>query len=197
MLNCKICKNDAYCGGQMGAEDPAGCKEFEAAEVDKRSALDALKELIRNVDEIKAIVNVRDIPRYNSVQKYPYAKVEYVNYEDYSWRHIEANQYQELASRTMNKDLKPSEQGKHALHGMVGEIGEIHSIYQKRYQGHEFDEEHAKKELGDLLWFIAEYCTAHNWRLSDIMRMNIEKLYARYPEGFDADHSLNRAEGDI
>lgn len=124
------------------------------------------------------------------------------NYEHYSsnercWLLVRANQYQKLASRTMNKDLKPSDQGKHALHGMVGEIGELHSIYQKRYQGHEFDEMHAKKELGDLLWFIAEYCTAHDWKLSDIMRMNIEKLYARYPEGFDADHSLNRAEGDI
>lgn len=105
--------------------------------------------------------------------------------------------YQKLAARTINKDLTWKQQGKHALHGMVGEIGELHSIYQKKYQGHPFDEEHAKKELGDLLWFIAEYATAHGWSLRDICQMNIEKLKARYPDGFEADKSLHRKEGDI
>ena len=54
-----------------------------------------------------------------------------------------------------------------------------------------------KKEFGDLLWFIAEYCTAQGWSLDDIMRMNIDKLKARYPEGFEEDKSFHRAEGDI
>lgn len=107
------------------------------------------------------------------------------------------NEYQRLAARTMNHNLSAREQEKHALYGMAGELGELHGIYQKVYQGHEFDMEHAKKELGDLLWFIAEYCTAWRWNLEDIMQMNIDKLRARYPDGFDADHSLHRAEGDI
>ena len=106
-------------------------------------------------------------------------------------------EYQELAARTINKDLTPKGQGTHSLHGMVGEIGELHSIYQKRYQGHVFDEEHAKKELGDLMWFIAEYCTAHNWSLEDICQMNIDKLQARYPDGFDTDRANNRENGDV
>ena len=110
---------------------------------------------------------------------------------------MRANEYQVLASRTMNHDLSWKEQGKHALHGMVGEIGDLHSIYQKKYQGHPFDEDHAKKELGDLLWFIAEYCTAHGWSLEEIMQMNIDKLRARFPEGFEVDKSLHRKEGDI
>lgn len=107
------------------------------------------------------------------------------------------NEYQNLAERTINNRLIPHEIGMHALHGMVGEIGELHSLYQKVYQGHEFDEDHAKKELGDLMWFIAEYCTANRWNLDDIMELNIEKLKARYPEGFDTEHSLHRAENDI
>lgn len=110
---------------------------------------------------------------------------------------ITANEYQKLASRTMNVELEWKDQGKHALHGMVGEIGELHSIYQKKYQGHPFNEEHAMKELGDLLWFIAEYCTAHDWDLAEIMWMNINKLCERYPDGFEADRSLHRKEGDI
>ena len=107
------------------------------------------------------------------------------------------NEYQQLAARTINTSLKYNEQGKHALHGMVSEIGELHGIYQKCYQGHSFDEDHAKKELGDLMWFIAEYCTAHNWKLEDICQMNIDKLMNRYPSGFDSGRSLHREAGDI
>lgn len=108
------------------------------------------------------------------------------------------NEYQKLASRTISTKMSPADKEMHALHGMVGEIGELHSIYQKIYQGHmEKNDEHYKKELGDLLWFIAEYCTAFNWNLEDIMQMNIDKLLKRYPNGFDEQHSLHRAKGDI
>ena len=111
-----------------------------------------------------------------------------------------ANEYQKLAARTMDKQLPMYQQELHSLHGMVGEVGELHSIYQKVYQGHQTTKEsieHRKKELGDLLWFIAEYCTCNGWELEDIMQMNIDKLKARYPDGFSANKSLNRKEGDI
>lgn len=108
-----------------------------------------------------------------------------------------ANEYQKLASRTIDESMEKVQIEHHALHGMVGEIGELHSLYQKIYQGHGFDEEHAKKELGDLLWFVAEYCTANGWDLEDVMQLNIEKLKARYPDGFEKEKSLHRAEGDI
>ena len=107
------------------------------------------------------------------------------------------NEYQELAARTINQKLGPLQMTFHALHGLSGEVGEIHSLYQKTYQGHEFTEEHMKKEFGDLLWFIAEYCTAMGWELEDVARDNIEKLMARYPEGFETERSLHRKEGDI
>lgn len=110
---------------------------------------------------------------------------------------MEIFEYQNLAYRTVNYDLTWKELEKHALYGMVSEIGELHGIYQKTYQGHEFNEEHAKKELGDLMWFIAEYCTAHAWKLDDICQMNVDKLKNRYPDGFEADKSLHRKEGDI
>lgn len=107
------------------------------------------------------------------------------------------NEYQALAERTINKNLNDFGKCHHALHGMVGEIGEIHSLYQKIYQGHSMDNEHLKKEVGDLLWFIAEYCTSMGWNLEDVMQLNIDKLKARYPEGFDEEHSLHRVAGDI
>lgn len=107
------------------------------------------------------------------------------------------SEYQLLASRTINKELELKEQEMHALHGLVGEIGELHSLYQKVYQGHEFDKHHAMSELSDMLWFVAEYCTAMDWNLDDVMQYNIDKLIARYPDGFESDKSLHRAEGDI
>ena len=107
------------------------------------------------------------------------------------------NEYQELAARTINPTLYPEQQAYHALHGMVGEIGELHSLYQKSYQGHVIDKTHLKKELGDLLWFVAEYATAMGWPLEEVAQLNIDKLKARFPEGFEVNKSLHRKEGDI
>lgn len=107
------------------------------------------------------------------------------------------NEYQKLAARTINNQLYDYEVEQHALHGMVGEIGEIHSIYQKTFQGHDFDWTHLKLEIGDLLWFIAEFCTAQGWSLDDVMSMNIDKLVNRFPDGFKAEESINRMKGDI
>ena len=107
------------------------------------------------------------------------------------------NEYQRLARRTMNPALSHEETSRHALHGMCAEVGEIHSLYQKFYQGHEMDAEHVKKEVGDLLWMVAEFCTVNGWKMSDVAQMNIDKLKARYPAGFAAENSLHRAEGDV
>ena len=107
------------------------------------------------------------------------------------------NEYQELAARTIRGDIGASARAVHALHGMVSEVGELHGVYQKVYQGHKFDREHAKKELGDLMWFVAEYAGAMGWTLEEVAQANVDKLRARYPEGFDAAHSLHRAEGDV
>ena len=85
----------------------------------------------------------------------------------------------------------------HAVFGMCSEAGEVAGIFQKVYQGHDVDGEHLKKELGDVLWMIAEACTAAGFKMSDVMAANIEKLQKRYPEGFDSEHSLHRADGDV
>lgn len=107
------------------------------------------------------------------------------------------NRYQVLAARTINKELSYHEKRNHAVFGIASEAGEISGILQKEYQGHKIDEVHLMKECGDLLWFIAELCTTCGYDLDTVMKMNIAKLRARYPEGFDEEHSLHRAEGDI
>ena len=99
---------------------------------------------------------------------------------------ISPNEYQQLAMRTCSI---PNEQKRDMLmHAVLGLASEA---------GHPVDPEHLEKELGDCLWMIAEACTALDWNMEDVMRLNIEKLRARYPDGFDADHSLHRQPGDI
>jgi len=104
------------------------------------------------------------------------------------------NEYQKMASRTINTEFGAEGVEQHALHGLAGEVGEIHSIYQKSFQGHKIIDTQIKFEIGDLLWFIAELCTCYGWDLEDVMEMNIRKLKKRYPNGFESERSINREE---
>lgn len=107
---------------------------------------------------------------------------------------MEMNEYQHLAARTINTGLNIDQQRAHALHEMSAEVGEIHGVYQKFFQGHDVNENDLRLEVGDLLWGIAEFCTAQGWALEDVARANIDKLRKRYPDGFDAEKSLHREE---
>ena len=107
------------------------------------------------------------------------------------------NDYQDLAARTINHRLRDHEILDHALHGLTAEVGELHGLYQKMYQGHLIDLAHVQKEVGDILWMVAELCTAYGWDLEAVAQINIDKLKARYPDGFDAQRSLHRKAGDL
>lgn len=107
------------------------------------------------------------------------------------------SEYQKLASRTMSSTMSAYEQIRHGVFGLCSEAGEVAGLFQKQYQGHDIEPEHLKKELGDCLWMIAEICTSNNWSLDEVMQINIDKLIARYPNGFESERSLHREEGDI
>lgn len=104
------------------------------------------------------------------------------------------DEYQRLARRTQNPDLTDAQRLHHALHGLASEVGEIHGLFQKFYQGHEIDDEELVKELGDLLWFVAELADARAWCLGVVAERNILKLERRYPGGFDSERSIHRQE---
>lgn len=108
-----------------------------------------------------------------------------------------ANEYQELAMRTCSVTDDEEDMLYHAVFGLNSEAGEVAGIFQKHFQGHEVKREHLLKELGDCCWMIAEACTALDSTLEEVMRINIDKLKARYPEGFDPERSLHRKEGDV
>lgn len=84
------------------------------------------------------------------------------------------------------------------LMGLNGEAGEAIDILKKHlFQGHELDTAHMAKELGDVAWYLAASANAIGYDLETIMQMNVDKLKARYPDGFDAEHSLHRNQDDI
>ena len=82
--------------------------------------------------------------------------------------------------------------------GMSGEVGEFNDII-KKWIFHEadLDQEHLKKELGDIMWYIALICNAFKWSLDDVMQTNVNKLMNRYPDGFDTDKANHRKSGDV
>lgn len=114
---------------------------------------------------------------------------------------LTVNEYQQLAMRTCPVELRREMDDQSILHGLMGlngEAGEAIDISKKAmFQGHDLDVEHLAKELGDVAWYLAVTANAIGYSLDDIFRMNIEKLKARYPDGFDTEKSTNRVEGDI
>ena len=88
------------------------------------------------------------------------------------------------------------------LLGISAEAGEFTEVVKKIFlQGKPYTEEnvfHMKRELGDIMWYLAQACMALDITFDEILEMNVEKLSARYPEGtFDVHYSENRKEGDL
>ena len=111
---------------------------------------------------------------------------------------MEVNEYQKLAMTTLNPALSRKDVLINSVRGLCGESGEAIDIVKKWLaQGHELDKEHLAKELGDIAWYLAEAATALDLPLDQILQANLDKLKKRYPEGFDAQRSLARLQGDL
>jgi NTP pyrophosphatase (non-canonical NTP hydrolase) len=103
------------------------------------------------------------------------------------------NEYQKLAMTTLNPALSPKDVLINGVMGLCGESGEAIDLVKKHLaQGHELDREKLARELGDVAWYLAETATAIGYPLEEILQMNIDKLRARYPEGFAVERSVNR-----
>ena len=86
--------------------------------------------------------------------------------------------------------------------GMSAEAGEFTEVVKKIIlQGKPYNEDnifHLRRELGDLAWYMAQACIALDISFDEVLKMNYEKLSARYPEGsFNVYHSENRKENDV
>ena len=86
--------------------------------------------------------------------------------------------------------------------GMASEGGEFSEIVKKCvFQGKPLNDEtkfHAKRELGDIMWYWINSCRALGIDPNEVVEENVNKLKARYPGGeFDVHFSENRKEGDL
>lgn len=121
------------------------------------------------------------------------------------------NEYQKLARRTSSYQktvitsqeelVRQSLPGLVAISmaamGLAGEAGEVVDYLKKTlHHGHPLDREKVKKELGDVLWYVAETASALGLDLDDVATTNVDKLRKRYPEGFSSARSKHRAKGD-
>ena len=100
------------------------------------------------------------------------------------------NDYQKAAERTSG-NLTPWDKVRNGCYGLNGEAGECIDILKKtEFQGHDFDPEKMVDELGD----VAQLATGLGMTLEDVAQHNVDKLLARYPDGFDSEKSIHRKE---
>lgn len=103
------------------------------------------------------------------------------------------NDYQQQARRTVNMTLPNDMRLAGLTLGLAGEAGEVADIIKKFLtHGHDSNPDAVAKELGDVLWYLANIATEYGFTLQAIADMNIAKVKARYPQGFDEEKSRNR-----
>lgn len=90
-------------------------------------------------------------------------------------------EYQELAQKTaIYRENKNFPGWFYAALGLCGETGEVAEKLKRVIRDNtEPDTEEIKKELGDILWYLAAICWEFNIDLEDVARTNIEKLFSR------------------
>jgi NTP pyrophosphatase (non-canonical NTP hydrolase) len=118
---------------------------------------------------------------------------------------MDANEYQKLAVRTLidRPDFAITDDQvmlAWSAIGLAGEAGEVAELAKKQiFHQHGLDREEWKKELGDVLWYVAACCTRLGLTLDEVMDHNVRKLMARFPDGYDparttGDHKVGLAD---
>ncbi len=103
------------------------------------------------------------------------------------------NDYQKLALRTAGNHGDFERTLIYTALGLNGEAGEVAELIKKAFfHGHDLDLDKLKKELGDVLWYVAVMANALDLPLDEVAQHNIDKLARRYPQGFSEERSRNR-----
>jgi len=81
----------------------------------------------------------------------------------------------------------------HMILGMVTETGELTDIFKKNMAyGKEIDWVNVQEEIGDLMWYVINFCTINGFDLEDILKQNVAKLIVRYPNKFSKEKAITR-----
>ena len=90
--------------------------------------------------------------------------------------------YQEQAAETAVYPYGKADQ--YLVAGLAGEVGELASLFAKHWRGDgDLNPDHAKAELGDILWFVAMLAEELGCDLSIIAQGNLDKLADRAERG--------------
>lgn len=112
------------------------------------------------------------------------------------------NEYQTLAMKTADGTARlavPTDASKAVASvsglGLCGEAGEVAELLKKWLgHGHAMDRDKLRKELGDVLWYLARISAWADMPLEEVAAANLAKLAARYPAGFSHEASRNRVD---
>ncbi|PIS40128.1 MAG: hypothetical protein COT32_01400 [Candidatus Nealsonbacteria bacterium CG08_land_8_20_14_0_20_36_22] len=104
---------------------------------------------------------------------------------------MDFKEYQKLSKRTANYPnigTKKEDAFLYPILGLAGESGEVVEKIKKIFRDDkgvlkEERKEMIKKELGDVLWYLAQVATELNLSLDDIAKSNIKKLSSRLIRG--------------
>lgn len=77
--------------------------------------------------------------------------------------------------------------------GMCTESAEfLDQLKKHHFQGRPLDIPNLKEELGDIMWYVQLGCISLDISLPEVMEKNIQKLRARFPEGYTDEKANNR-----
>jgi NTP pyrophosphatase (non-canonical NTP hydrolase) len=78
---------------------------------------------------------------------------------------------------------------------LAGETGEVCNTLKKLRHGHTPNFNKLLDEAGDVLWYLTALVDTLEFvgpTLDSVAQQNLQKLRSRYPDGFDAQRSINR-----
>ena len=92
------------------------------------------------------------------------------------------DQYQQQAKATAVYPEVKADQ--YLIAGLAGEVGELASIFAQHWRGDgDLNHDHARAELGDVLWFVAMLAEWLDTDLSEVAQGNLDKLADRANRG--------------
>lgn len=110
---------------------------------------------------------------------------------------MDFNTFQENCERTANSNITWEEANLNWALGIAGEAGEYCELIKKHvFHSKPMNPEDAKKELGDVLYYVAMAAANLGMSLEDVAVANVEKLNSRYPEGFKEGGGIRELNND-
>lgn len=98
---------------------------------------------------------------------------------------VDIKDFADYQARTAETAVYPKERALEYLStGMAAEVGEFCGKVAKTFRkDKDLDKEAAAQELGDVMWFVSQTCTALGYTMQQVATMNINKLLDRKERG--------------